>query len=258
MTTVLSIKSKDGIVLASDSQGTASKIKLAMKKVFKINSHLGIAASGDSSQIELFVEELEQNFQNQIESELDFKTQMYSCMVNLHRIYNFNHSFLCGYGAARLFFTPFSLVAGTPRKGNSFVYRIGFGTTGKNNEVSPYLYKINVAYATIGSGSTYARLVLSQQERLYTALNSKLSDLSEEHIVGIASYVINEVKQLDLETGGKTQIAIVSGDGLKELSYEEQTKCNHIMDDNLLTSLNENFSNKEKATEIVRFLFPHE
>jgi 20S proteasome alpha/beta subunit len=84
MTTVLSIKSKDGIVLVSDSQGTASKIKLAMKKVFKINSHLGIAASGDSSQIELFVEELEQNFQNQIESELDFKTQMYTCTVNLH------------------------------------------------------------------------------------------------------------------------------------------------------------------------------
>ncbi|CAN5891204.1 hypothetical protein BH23THE1_BH23THE1_25220 [soil metagenome] len=97
MTTVLSIKSKDGIILASDSQGTASKIKFTIKKVFKINNHMGLGASGDSSQIELFVDELVQNFQNEIESESEFKTQIYNFMVNLHRLYNFNHSFLCGY-----------------------------------------------------------------------------------------------------------------------------------------------------------------
>jgi 20S proteasome alpha/beta subunit len=258
MTTALSIKSKDGIILASDSQGTASKIKLAVKKVFKINNFLGIATSGDTSQIELFVEELVQNFQNQFESESEFKTQMYSCMVNLHRIHNFNHSFLCAYTGARLFFTPLSLMAGIPRKGDSFIYRMGFGTTGKNNEVSPYLYKVNSDYASIGSGSSYARLVLSQQDRLFTAVNKKLSHYFIEHNVGIAAYVINEVKQLDLETGGKTQIALVNCDGFKELSCEEQTKCYHVMIDNLLTSLNENFSDKEKATKIVRSFFPHE
>jgi len=37
MTTVISIKSKDGIILASDSQGTLSKIKTTIKKVSKIN-----------------------------------------------------------------------------------------------------------------------------------------------------------------------------------------------------------------------------
>ena len=77
MTTVISIKSKDGIVLASDSQGTSSKVKTTIKKVFKINSHAGIGASGDSSQIELFVDELKQNLQNEIELESGFRTQMY-------------------------------------------------------------------------------------------------------------------------------------------------------------------------------------
>ena len=258
MTTVLSIKSKDGVILASDSQGTSSKIKTTIKKVFKINNHVGIGASGDSSQIELFVDELKQNFQNEIELELEFKTQMYSFMVNLHRLYNYNHSFLCGYTGGRLFFTPFSIAAVIPRSGDSCIYRMGFGTIGKNNEVSPYIYKVNHDYVSIGSGSSYARLVLTQQDRLYSATNKKLSDLSTEHNVGIAAYVINEVKQLDLETSGKIQIAIVNRDGYKELSTEEQAKLYQTMTDNLYSLLNEYFSNKDKASKIIRCLFPYE
>jgi hypothetical protein len=80
---------------------------------------------------------------------------------------------------------------------------MGFGTTGKNNEVSPYLYKDNNDYVSTGSSSTYARLVLIQQDRLYSTINRKLSDLSTENNVGIAGYIINEVKQLVLETWGK-------------------------------------------------------
>ena len=63
---------------------------------------------------------------------------MYGTMANLHRIYNYNHSFLCGYSGARLFFTPVSLVAVKPKNGDSYLYRMGFGITGKDNEVSPY------------------------------------------------------------------------------------------------------------------------
>ena len=258
MTTVISLKSKDGIILASDSQGTSSKVKTTIKKVFKINSHAGIGASGDSSQIELFVDELKQNFQNEIELESGFRTQMYSIMVNLHRLYNYNHSFLCGYSGARLFFTPVSLVAVKPKNGDSYIYRMGFGTTGKNNEISPYIYKVNSDYISIGSGSTYARLVLTQQDRFYSAINMKVSDLSTENNVGIAAYIINEIKQLDLETGGKTQITIVDRDGYRELSYDEQNKCHQIMTDNLSSSLNEYFSNKDKTSEIVKWLFPYE
>ena len=66
MTTVISIKSKDGIILASDSQGTSSKVKTTIKKVFKINNHAGIGASGDSSHMELFVDELRQNLQSEL------------------------------------------------------------------------------------------------------------------------------------------------------------------------------------------------
>ena len=146
MTTVISIKSKDGIILASDSQGTTSKVKTTIKKIFNIDSHAGIGASGDSSRIELFVDELKQNLQNEIELEFGFRTQMYSITMNLHRIYNYNHSFLCGYTGARLFFTPVSLVDVKSKNGDSYLYRMGFGTIGKNNEVSPYPYKVNKDY----------------------------------------------------------------------------------------------------------------
>lgn len=258
MTTVISIKSKDGIILASDSQGTSSKVKTTIKKVFQINSHAGTGASGDSSQIELFVDELRQNLQNEIELESGFRTQMYGILTNLHRIYNYNHSFLCGYNGARLFFTPVSLVAVKPKNEDSYLYRMGFGTTGKNNEVSPYLYKVNNDYVSIGSGSTYARLVLAQQDRLYSTINRKLSDLSTENNVGIAAYIINEVKQMDVETGGKTQVAIVDHDGYRELSYDEQTKCHQMMTANLFSSLNEYFSSNEKTSKIIKYLFPYD
>lgn len=59
---MISIKSKDGIILASDSQGISSKVKTTIKQVFKINNHVGMSASGDSSQNELFVDELKQTY----------------------------------------------------------------------------------------------------------------------------------------------------------------------------------------------------
>jgi 20S proteasome alpha/beta subunit len=258
MTTVISIKSKDAIILASDSQGTSSKVKTTIKKLFKISSHAGIGTSGDSSQIELFVDELKHYFQDEIDLESGFRDQMYSILMNLHRIHNYNHSFLCGYNGAKLFFTPVAIAAVKSKKGDSYLYRMGFGTMGKNNEVSPFLYKIKNDYVSIGSGATYARLVIAQQDRLYSTINMKLSDLSTETIVGIVGYILNEVKQLDLETGGETQIAIVNHDGFRELSHNEQMKCHQIMTDNLFSSLNEYFSTNEKASKIIKHLFPYE
>jgi 20S proteasome alpha/beta subunit len=258
MTTVISVKAKDGIILASDSQGTSVKVKTTIKKVFKINSCIGIGTSGDNSQIELFVDELKQHFDNEIELESEFRNQMSNAVLNLHRIHNHNHSLLCGYAGARLFFSPLSIAAAKPKDGDSYLYRVGFGTMGKNKEVSPYLYKVNKDYVSIGSGSSYARLVLKLQDRFYAALNKKLSDLTIENNVGIASYAINEVKQLDLETGGKTQIAVINHDGYRELSHDDQIKCHQIMIDNIFSSLQENFSNSEKTREFISNLFPHD
>jgi 20S proteasome alpha/beta subunit len=258
MTTVIAIKAKDGIILASDSQGTSAKVKTTIKKVFKINSCIGIGASGENSQIELFVDELMQHVHSETELESEFRDQISSVALNLHRIHNHNHSVLCGYAGARLFFSPLSIAAAKPKNGDSYLYRVGFGTRGKNKEVSPYLYKVNRDYVSIGSGSNYARLVLKQQDRIYAALERKLSDLPTEINVGIASHVINEVKQLDLETGGKTQIAVINHDGYRELSHNDQIKCHQTMAGNLVSSLQESFSNSEKAMEIACKIFPYD
>ena len=258
MTTVISIKAKDGIIIASDSQGTSVKVKTTIKKVFKINRFTGIGASGDNSQIELLVDELKQHLQGEIELESEFRNQMSSVVLNLHRMHNHNHSLLCGYADARLFFSPLSVAASKPKNGDPYLYRVGFGTRGKKNEVSPYIYKVNRDYLSIGSGSNYARLVLKQQDRIYAAMNKKLSDLSTENNAGVASYVINEVKQLDLETGGKTQIAVIDHDGYRELSHNDQTKCHQTMIENLFSSLQGYFSNSEKARELICSIFPND
>ena len=58
MTTVIAIKCKDGIVIASDTQGTSNTIKLKAKKIYGINKFIGLDGAGDSSQIKCVVNQL--------------------------------------------------------------------------------------------------------------------------------------------------------------------------------------------------------
>lgn len=51
MTTALAIKCKEGIILASDSQGSTIKNKSSVKKTYKINDSPGFIGSGDHCQI---------------------------------------------------------------------------------------------------------------------------------------------------------------------------------------------------------------
>ena len=59
MTTVVAIKSSDGIILASDSQGTNNTIKdLEISKIFRINDSIGVGAAGDIGHIRVLIDKL--------------------------------------------------------------------------------------------------------------------------------------------------------------------------------------------------------
>ncbi len=55
MTTGIAIKCSDGIVLASDSQGTQSPIKKHIRKIFNLNKNIGIVGAGHDEDITYLV-----------------------------------------------------------------------------------------------------------------------------------------------------------------------------------------------------------
>ena len=89
MTTALGIiKCSDGIVLASDSQGSTDKIKILIKKIHEITKTMGLVGAGDYIQIIDLVNVLkERNIQNQINTLSDLD----SCLLQLHEQKNIPH-----------------------------------------------------------------------------------------------------------------------------------------------------------------------
>lgn len=62
MTTVIGIKSKDGIILASDSQYTVDKMKiLDGSKIIQINNFVALGAAGYVSQMNILADVLNKN-----------------------------------------------------------------------------------------------------------------------------------------------------------------------------------------------------
>src|SRR5688572_16612328 len=72
LTTVIGIKCNDGIILASDSQFTADKMKFfGGSKLFKINNFVALGAAGNVSQMTMLADALKQKLGENIFSELE-------------------------------------------------------------------------------------------------------------------------------------------------------------------------------------------
>jgi len=84
LTTILEIKNKDGIIIASDSQFTGLDGKDFGNKIFKINDSMILGISGRMDQMAILVKRLEQKFKNKIFS----KFVLESLMLKLHKEYN--------------------------------------------------------------------------------------------------------------------------------------------------------------------------
>jgi 20S proteasome alpha/beta subunit len=86
-------------------------------------------------------------------------------------------------------------------------------------------------YKAINSGAKFAYLIFNQLNRLLTASIEKISNLSLEVVIGLASYIINGVKEIDPKCGWLTQIAVIDKNGYREIMSEEQSSCYDIMID---------------------------
>ena len=86
MTNVIGIKCNDEIILASDSQLTAGKMKtLDGSKIFKINNFVALGAAGIESQMNMLADALKQKLDNNILSDLELRTKIEDVILELHK-----------------------------------------------------------------------------------------------------------------------------------------------------------------------------
>jgi 20S proteasome alpha/beta subunit len=206
LTTIVAIKCPDGIVMASDGQATAGKMKtLGVSKISDINYFMAVGGSGDADNIILFVDYLTQSFTQISLTESDFRDKMEEFFTRLHKRYN------QGLNTNR--FNP-TLLIGAKNANDSFgLYLL------RNGMVYP-----KYEHVVIGSGGDLARLVIKQLNRSMAVGGGALHTIPVEYALRLSCYIINEVKESDSQSGGETKVVLIDYKGVKELSRDEVQK----------------------------------
>jgi 20S proteasome alpha/beta subunit len=247
MTTILGIKSANGVVIASDSQATSTTVKnLNVTKTFKINESIAIGCSGDAHQIGLLVEHLQQTLgQSKYETEFELRRKVSDDLLNIQREHNVNRAVKLGLPPA-LFFKPEALLAAKIEDNSFYLYLL---------TSDGWVYPISNHHA-IGSGYILSNLVLNQQARLPNFLGKTFSDLDLKYNLWIASYVINEVKAFDPYTGGDTKVVFVDEDGDNEMPHDKVSEYYHHTIDQIAGALSQFFDNNKAIVDIFKNWYP--
>jgi proteasome beta subunit len=249
MTTALAIKCNEGIVLASDTQGTLKDIKIEVTKIYKINNSMGLVGAGYEEQITELVEHLQKYLGDEkFLSELTLRNRINESLTNIHAIKNVIGSNRSGYQNTQLLFHPTVLIGAKLDNGLYCLYDIAFGPFGDNGVFTVGIVPVN-DYRALGSGAKFATFIIKQQNRICALDKLNIN-------VGIASYTIKETKDIDLYSGLNTQVVIIDKNGYKEITQEEQEEYYNKMIDNTYNLLYEQTSEGNKLENLKR-IFPY-
>ncbi len=215
MTTIIGIKCKDGIVIASDSQASSQMKNMQVSKIFKINDNIGIGTAGSERSIKILVETLQQRLKPEnLESEQKLRDNLENILLELHRHYSFERSRKLGFDDKNIRnFFEVEAIVGAKLSNDTFCL-LHIMSDGWIDTVN--------SYNAIGSGFPFANLVFNQQNRIPMMDGKSLSDLDISYNIWIASYIINEVKAIELYTGGNTKVVIITNEGFQEIPNKIQ------------------------------------
>jgi 20S proteasome alpha/beta subunit len=236
MTTVVAIKSSEGIILASDSQGTYNTMKdLEISKIFHINDSIGVGAAGDIGHIRVLIDELKQQLETRkFKTELELRHTIDDILCRLFRKYNVERSERLGFSETFLLFSPSAILGAKLDDGTFVIYKLRF---------PPWVFPVE-EYEAIGSGELYAKLLLRQQMRVIPYGSSGTLDYN----AWIGMLTINEIKTFDTKTGGNTQVAKIDKDGFRPLSRDEAKSLYNEYREIIATKLSQKLEiTKERA-----------
>ncbi|MFH1821514.1 MAG: proteasome subunit beta [Methanobacteriota archaeon] len=191
--TIVGVRCKDGIALASDTRGTSHYLVLSKRvhKIFKLDESIGAAISGSSGDVQGFV-------------------SMLKVEANLYRL-NRGRAI----PAKGLVQVASNVLFGR----RMFPYIVAGVISGMDDGV-PCLYFLDPVggkieeekFASAGSGSTIAYGVLEQTYR---------DNMTLDECAKLAAQSIRTAIERDAATGDKTVVAVIDKDGYRELSEDE-------------------------------------
>jgi proteasome beta subunit len=191
--TVVGIRCRDGVVLASDSRGTGYYLVLskAVKKVFRIDEKIGAAVAGSSGDIQSLI-------------------GLLRAEANLYRLQN---------GRPISTKSIAKIAANLLHEYRIFPYVVDGIIAGMDDD-GPALYFIDPVggkleeekFASAGSGSTVAYGVLEQQYR---------DGISVEEGTRLAALSVKTAIERDAATGDRIVVAVVDSGGYRELGEKE-------------------------------------
>jgi 20S proteasome alpha/beta subunit len=237
MTTVVAIKSSDGIILASDSQGTNNTMKdLEISKIFRINDSIGVGAAGDIGHIGVLIDKLKEQLEpRKFKTELELRHTVDDIICQLFRKYDVERSERLGFSKTVFLFEPSAIVGAKLDNDTFALYRLRF---------PPWVDPIE-EYDAIGSGDVYAKLLVRQQRRAIPFGRSDTLDYN----AWVCMLAINEIKTIDVNTGGNIQIASLDKEhGFRQLSRDDARNLYNEYRDIIATELSKKVGiSKERA-----------
>ncbi|MGI0045527.1 MAG: hypothetical protein ACRD47_17650, partial [Nitrososphaeraceae archaeon] len=90
----------------------------------------------------------------------------------------------------------------------------------------PYIYPVE-QYEVIGSGSPLAKFLFKFTNPWLVMAGEKWSDRPIEKTEKTRAYMINEIKESDSYTGGKTRVTSIRNDGVHKLSDDDISELPH-------------------------------
>jgi 20S proteasome alpha/beta subunit len=219
MTTVIGIRCKEGIVLATDSQSSIKRNvemkRFGVKKIipiFKVPQpiiYYALAGAGDAKHIRTLAEEISLEIGDRILYDRDLRERVYNVLLQTYRKYNtIRFRSLGSSDTSKRYFEATSLLAARLYGNNSFgLYLLSS---------DPWIEPI-IDYETIGSGAPFANLMLQQLNRGLNSMNKSFHDLPLMFCALYATYIINDVKTVDIRSGGSTKVSVINKNGFTEI-----------------------------------------
>jgi len=194
--TVIGLRCKDGIALASDTRGAAYYLVLSkrVRKIFQLEDRIGAAISGSSGDVQSLV--------NLLKAE-----------ANLYRL---NHE-------RPITTKSLAQVASNLLHGRRIFPYIAAGVLSGVDDDGPHLFFLDPVggkleeekFASAGTGSTIAYGVLEQNYR---------DDMELDDGLKLAAQSIKTAIERDAATGDRIVVAAIDERGYRELSEEETGK----------------------------------
>lgn len=191
--TIVGVRCKDGVALASDTRGAAYYLVLSrrVRKIFQIDNRIGAAISGSSGDVQSLI--------NTLKAEASLYRLAHRSPISTRGLAQVAANMLHG---RRLFpYIVAGVISGYDHDGPKLYFLDPVG--GKIEEEK---------FASAGTGSTLAYGVLEQRYR---------DGLSLKEGMKLAALAIKTAIERDAATGDKIVVATIDERGFKELSEKE-------------------------------------